>query len=291
MVWTLRAPSESPVRRFRLLLAGSGLVGSVAISPDGRRIAYSRDGSLWVRDLDRLEPREIASGGDTGAVFWSPDSASVGHGSGGKLWKVPAGGDERMPLGALPEGGGETVTSGTWTPDGVIVFTTDGKGLLELSEENGEVAPFLELQDGEGSYRDVSALPYGRGHLYVIHSGPGGSGGTTPASYRLALVTGNTRKVLHDGGTQPLAGPVYSPTGHILFAGSIGEPGIWALPFNLTGLEATGEPFLVAPGGTLPTVSGDETLVYLVVPDTGPDGSSRDIVVVENWFAEGSGGG
>ena len=57
-----------------------------------------------------------------------------------------------------------------------------------------------------------------------------------------------------------------------------------------TGLEATGEPFLVASGGGLPTVSRDETLVYLETLGDGADDRRRGIVVVENWLAEGSRG-
>jgi len=288
MVWTLRTPTESPVRRFRLPLAGTGLVSSVAISPDGGRVAYSRDGSLWIRDLDRLEPREVSDAGNIDAVFWSPDGAWVGHGSGGKLWKVPAGGGKAMAICALPEGHRGTATSGAWTPDGRIVFTTDETSLLEVSEEDGEVVPFLELQEGEDSYRDVSALPYGRGYLYVIHRTRGDRGEGAPTRSSLGLVSGNTRKVLHEGQAQPLANPIYSPTGHILFQGAPDGPGIWALPFNLTGLEATGEPFLVATGGGIPTVSSDETLVYLEAPGAGAHDPRRGIVVVENWFADRS---
>ena len=212
----------------------------------------------------------------------------MGHGSGGKLWKVPAGGGEAKAIGALPEGHRGTATSGAWTPDGRIVFTTDETGLMEVSEEDGKVVPFLELQEGEDSYRNVSALPYGRGYLCIIHRTRGDREGAAPSLHSLALVSGNTRKVLYEGQTHPLASPVYSPTGHIVFQGAPDEPGIWALPFNLTGLEATGEPFLVASGGGIPTVSSDETLVYLEAPDAGAHDRHRGIVVVENWFADRS---
>ena len=46
----------------------------------------------------------------------------------------------------------------------------------------------------------------------------------------------------------------------------------------------------MASGGGLPTVSSDETLVYL--EDLGADTHDQrpGIVVVENWFAEAGGG-
>jgi WD40 repeat protein len=289
MVWTLRTPTESPVRRFRLFPAGAGLVSGVAISPDGKKVAYSDDGGLWVRDLDRLESREISTARNTNAVFWSPESAWVGYGSGGMLWKVPAGGGEATAMGAFRDHG-EVATSGAWTPDGRIVFTTGEGGLLTVSADNGEVAPFLDLLDGEDSYHDVSALPYGRGYLYIIHRSPADGRGAASSPHSLALVSGNTRKLLHEGQANTLAGPTYSPTGHILFQGGPDGTGIWALPFNLTGLEATGEPFLVASGGSLPTVSDDETLVYLTAPSLASGDSRGEIVVVENWLGEGGGG-
>jgi hypothetical protein len=281
-VWTLRVPTESPLRRFQL--AGAGIVNSVAISPDGKRIAYSRDGSFWIRDLDSLEPREVQGAGETDALFWSPDSAWVGYRSGRRLWKAPAGGGEPVALCDLPDPERGRAISGAWTMDGRILLTMGQSGLLEVSEEGGEAAPFLELLEGQDSYHDVSALPYGRGYLYVIQRKAGDREGASPNLHHLALVSGNTRKVLHEEETHRLANPVYSPTGHILFQGAPAGSGIWALPFNLTGLEATGEPFRVVSGGGLPTVSSDETLVYLAIP--GVDDRRQGIVVVENWFAE-----
>jgi len=59
-----------------------------------------------------------------------------------------------------------------------------------------------------------------------------------------------------------LAYPAYSATGHILYERSTGTFGIWALPFSLSKLEATGEPFLVVQGGARPSVANDGTLIY-----------------------------
>jgi len=53
--------------------------------------------------------------------------------------------------------------------------------------------------------------------------------------------------------------PTYSPSGHLLFDD---ESGIWALPFSLSTLTVTGDPFVVA-AGVFPDVSADGTLTYL----------------------------
>ena len=42
---------------------------------------------------------------------------------------------------------------------------------------------------------------------------------------------------------------------------------MWAVPFSLASLTVTGEPFLVAENGELPSVSRDGTLAYRVVED------------------------
>jgi dipeptidyl aminopeptidase/acylaminoacyl peptidase len=73
---------------------------------------------------------------------------------------------------------------------------------------------------------------------------------------------GKPRYVLEAAG-QAVEDAVYSPTGHILFQRSPTNSGVWALPFSVSDLKATGEPFLVSPGVRDPSVSSDGTLVVL----------------------------
>ena len=69
------APAEpGPVRRFSMQL---GYVRPV-ISPDGRHIAFRRDGSLWIRDLESETPREIPGGKASGG--YNADSGTAWHG-------------------------------------------------------------------------------------------------------------------------------------------------------------------------------------------------------------------
>jgi len=60
-----------------------------------------------------------------------------------------------------------------------------------------------------------------------------------------------------------LEDPAYSPSGHILFHRSGASAGIWALPFALEQLEATGEPFLVTADAVHPCVARDGTLSFV----------------------------
>ena len=64
--------------------------------------------------------------------------------------------------------------------------------------------------------------------------------------------------------------PVYSATGHILFARTPVNEGVWALPFSLERLDATGAPYLVEAGLGTPSVSTTGTFLYLPAPTTIP---------------------
>jgi Tol biopolymer transport system component len=62
---------------------------------------------------------------------------------------------------------------------------------------------------------------------------------------------------------QQLTNPVYSSTGHILYHRAPENQGLWALPFSVSKLEATGEPFLAFPNANFPSVSSDGTLALV----------------------------
>src|SRR6266852_7214178 len=51
----------------------------VAISPDGKRVAWSeRDHGIWIADVDGAHRRQLTTGDDEGLAF-SPDSASLAY--------------------------------------------------------------------------------------------------------------------------------------------------------------------------------------------------------------------
>ncbi len=258
VAWSVLAPSapaESPLRKFELEVENAN--PSPVISPDGGRIAYSEGGRLWIRDLDHLEPREIPGSDGGAAPFWSPGGDWLGYSASGRLWKVPSSGGEPAAISDLPQGIDRSAGGAAWGADGTIVFTTGNTGLLRVPAQGGDPEPFLEPGSDEVDFHNVSALPGGRGWLFVVHAREGSSGET------LDLYADGERKEIHHLSGQVLFRPVYAPTGHILYRRFGTNPGIWALPFSLSSLEATGRPFLVAAGGRSPSVASDGTLVYV----------------------------
>ena len=261
-----REGPETPLRRFALPVEGMQ-VREMAVSPDGRHIAYTTglglNGELWIWDLDRLTPRKIENSIGAAFPFWSPNSDFVAF----RPMRVS---QQELRRVSLHGGPASTICStnagfmgGTWSQDGSsIVFSSRDEGrfrLYEVTPQGGTAKPLLDAEGSEQQQHQV--LP----HFLPDHGGKRG----------LVLAQGpqgGSEIVVRDleSGRQealtPGDAPVYSPTGHIVYQS---EGALWALPFSAEALRAAGEPFPVAGAGSLQSVSGDGTLVYLHSDATG----------------------
>ena len=91
-----------------------------AISPDGRRVAYTDGQRLRIRDLTTFETRDVQVAGVAGLPSWSPDGALVAFFTDHKwLWKVPKEGGAATKICDLPPG---VVFGIAWRPDRTIVI-------------------------------------------------------------------------------------------------------------------------------------------------------------------------
>jgi eukaryotic-like serine/threonine-protein kinase len=256
-MWLLRpASSEPPLRKLELQIPGLDLsiYYAYSISPNARSVAYVSNRRLWIRDLDRLEPREVPNTENASHPFWSPDSANVGYVIGKKMWKTSSAGAGSTAITDLPD----LLTAAgaaSWRADGTIIFTTGSSGLMQVPAQGGDPTPLLNVGADEADFHDVSVLPDGRGVLFAVHRSVHGVD-------TIALFDGKSRKNLLQLDGQRIGHPVYSQTGHVLFERRLTNQGIWALPFSLRRMEVTGEPFLVVPGAGPPRVADDGTLVF-----------------------------
>ncbi len=145
---------------------------AVAISPDGRRIAYvvadSSADELWVRDLDAPAARRVGDATAVSDVFWSPDSRYLGFATTGddaRLWKVPAEGGSPVSLCDVTWSRGAT-----WGKGGDIVFSPAPNGpLYRVSAGGGEarLATALDTSRHETAHRMPWFLPDGDHFLYA----------------------------------------------------------------------------------------------------------------------------
>jgi dipeptidyl aminopeptidase/acylaminoacyl peptidase len=99
-------------------------------------------------------------------------------------------------------------------------------------------------------------LPGDRGILLIQHRAR-----KSPDTIQV-FANGERRTILQLEG-QNLANVAYSASGHVLFVRIPDNPGLWALPFSLETLEATGDPVLVAPRASEPSTAADGTLAHL----------------------------
>ncbi len=239
-------PSQAPpvVARFLFTLGEGQLIGpapttrAVAISPDGRQIAYAANFRLYFRSLWELEARPVA-GTDTGvfltSLAFSPDSRSVA------FWSSA---DDTLKRVAVSGGAAVTICSAdeplgmSWGEDG-IVFGQDDKGIMRVSANGGTPEVLVSVNDDEQAY-SPQMLPDGDTILFTLATG------TAPERWDEAQIVAQSlrsgeRKILVEGGSDGR----YVPTGHLLYAiGGI----VFALPMDLRQLEVTGGPVPIIEG-------------------------------------------
>ena len=247
---------EAPLRRFAFtpesLYETSG--GRVAISPNGRHIVYVAGGEetkLWVRDLDREEPRELAGAEDAVRPFWSPDSQFIGFAANQELKKISAQGGPAITLCPLPEG---DLRGGGWSPEGDFVAFGSGapSKIYEVPSRGGE--PRLLFEPDVVGITSPHYLPSQAAARSIIFD----VGGPNDRDIAVKNLETGEWEVLAEG-----AYPVYSPGGHILYQTNRYQSGLWALPFSIETLKPTGEAFSIAENVGGPSLGADGTLVYL----------------------------
>ena len=254
----LRSQTPPEPRDFEILHEGFDHDRTVSpvLSPDGRKLIFSRDGELWLRRIDQLDPQRLEGTKGAEQPAWSPDSTSIVFSAGGDLrtLQVPGGSPTTLVVGM----GSPSQSGGIdWGHDGRIVYTTtSGTAIVEVSSRGGNPREIL-VPDGEKSadFHTPSLLPDGS-ILFVTHRIPEGPD-------TIELIQGKERTVLIQFDGESLGSPVYSPTGHIVFRRSPRNTGIWALPFTLATHEVAGDPFLVHQDGSQPSIADDGTMAYV----------------------------
>jgi eukaryotic-like serine/threonine-protein kinase len=212
----------------------------IALSPDGRYLAYQSRGRLMLRAFDQLGAVPLAgvSGGRT--PFFSPDSRWIGFFDGSDLKKVAITGGRVIPLSrelGSPNGG-------SWGDDGTIVVSSeDGNfGLRRVSADGGEATELTRTEAAHLGHGSPSMLPGSRGVLFTI-------GANAPEDRHLAVLdlkSGEQKTLLRGG-----AAAEYLDTGHLVYA-TFGSQGsdvsgtLWVVGFDLNRLELVGEPVRVS---------------------------------------------
>jgi serine/threonine-protein kinase len=262
-------PTDRPLVRLEVELGsdvalealGQPTPGSLAISPDGRRLVYVASVAggppkLLIRRLDQPGATELAGTDGGRNPFFSLDSRWVVYNDGGHLKKISVEGGATV---AMVERG--VVVGGTWLDNGDLIFASGlDAGLLRAPADGGAATEILKLGGGELFYAMPQLLPGGRHVLMTVY-------GTPPnvdrATIDVVSLTDNSRKTIARGGTSAR----YLPSGHVVYTN---RNTMFAIPFDVEALETRGTPVPVlndvaydlAAGLAQYDVSRDGTLVY-----------------------------
>jgi serine/threonine-protein kinase len=152
---------------------------------------------------------------------------------------------------------------GDWADDNTIVFQSDvgHAALSRVSADGGSPQPFVDARDIAGSIRWPQFLPGGKGLLYTVGVAGSFEAGTVMAQ---ALPNGKPQVVFRNAYYGRYV------TGHVLY---MHQGTLFAAPFNITRLEATGAAVPVVEGvsGNYGTGSGEfavsRTGVLVYVPN------------------------
>ena len=282
--WAMR-PAPSAVRQLAITFDAEAPLGTtndpnLALSPDGSRLVYvsgaqGSQTSLMLRALDRLDAVPIPGTERAHSPFFSPDGQWIGYFS-----------DTDRTLKKVSIAGGPAVTIATtegahfgasWGADDMITFA--GPGLSRVPAAGGTPVAVTtpDVEQGETRHTFPDVLPEGRAVLFA---------NTIKGQSRIELLRFDTgeRVVLVDKGTSAR----YALTGHVVYSDA-GR--LFAVPFDLGALRATGSPVPVLEGVAVTSdgpavfsVARDGTLVYL--PGDVSGGSQRGLVWVDQQGVE-----
>ncbi len=231
---------DAALVKLPLLPPAQGVFESIAISPDGRLLAFTasdRSGrvQLWLRPLDSLAAQPVGDTDGASQPFWSPDSRFVGFFADRKLKKVDVAGGRPQTIANVSSGRGAA-----WGGDGTIIFSQGSSALYRVPSTGGEIRALttLDTSKRESFHRWPAFLPDGHHYLFTIYgSQPDRTGifaGSLDSKDRVRLAPDSANAVYVPGkGT----------SGYLLFAR---DGALVTQPFDTAGLRLLGEPVPVA---------------------------------------------
>ena len=264
-LWPTNATvTPAAVTRFTIALPEKGVFANlgrsaIAVSSDGRQIAYVADNRLFVRSVGEFESRVITgTSPDEGinSPVFSPDGRALAYVS------ATENAIKRIAM----EGGSPFKICDVVTPLGVTWFENDlffgagVNGIMRVSINGGAPERIAEVPNTELAY-GPQLLPGGKAVLFSVTARVGAGGSSPNSSIVLQALPSGTRQTLVVDGSVVR----YVPTGHLLFA----QSGIvMARAFSLERMEFTGAPVPVLQG-VRRGVGANQALTQFAVSDAG----------------------
>jgi eukaryotic-like serine/threonine-protein kinase len=209
----------------------------MALAPNGHTVAVvgfsesAGTNSLWLYEVGGKEERKLAETEGASFPFWSPDGKALGFFAEGKLKKLEIAGGSVQVICDAPAGRG-----GTWSKDGVIVFSPSGQlggGLYRVPVAGGAATRITvpDASRAENSHRWPIFLPDGKHFLYLAANV---SGQTNPDAIFVGKLDSNEKKFV----VKAMGNPAYAVQGYLLFCR---EKTLYRQTFDADKLEPSGE--------------------------------------------------
>jgi Tol biopolymer transport system component len=241
LVWLLKpsaaaVPAARDTVRFNITPPAPLAVaeGFVAVSPDGRQVAYGAGDAasqqLFVHDIGRFDSRVVPGTDGVVDAAFSPDGQSIVFIADRKLKRVALAGGTPRTLRESVDGAGLN-----WTPDQNILFNPGlATGIWRIPADGGMPTVVTIAGGKDNNHRFPEMLPNGKGVLFS-----GGGGVSENQIYVQSLTSGQRRALVHG------VAPHYLPTGHLTYV----EGGtLFAVRFDLERLDVTGSAVALVEG-------------------------------------------
>jgi eukaryotic-like serine/threonine-protein kinase len=205
-----------------------------AISPDGKRLAFTATGAngtnIWIRDLASLDMRPVPGTEGVWSVFWSPDSRSVYY---SVKWTLKEAN--------LETGSGRSVAEfthiaelGTWRSNGDLLLYLGAGGVVDFHPQDGSTRKVAT------GIRWPQFLPGGDRLVYAAYDGQ------AKVSHAMALdyIGGEPLTLMETNSRVQYAPPLRDgEPGALLF---IRGGSLLAQPFDAIRLRLMGDPVSIA---------------------------------------------
>ncbi len=258
--------ARRPVTRMQFAIPVKSEVGNLALSADGKMLAYvarddaSGENMLYYLPVGSQSVSQLP--GTEGAYypFWSPDDTNVAFFANGKLKKVAIAGGAPQVIARASFGRG-----GTWGSRGVIVYTPDPGGpLWQVNSDGTNPAPLTEKMflKEENSHRWPVFFPDGNTYLFWAGNFANRAQDSTSGIYISTLASKGKKMVV-----AAHSNPGYA-NGHLYYVGD--KQQLLAVSLEPGQARISSEPAVVADLVAYQpsvlwaafTVGGSDTVVY-----------------------------
>ncbi len=210
----------------------------MSISPDGSQLVYVANEQLYLRNLDQMESRPIqGTEGGPRNPFFSPD---------GRWVAFQSSVDQQLKKIAISGGVPVTLCDATWLfgaswGEGDTIVFGQLEGIKRVSGNGASCELLIATEPGE-LVHGPEILPDGKSILFTLASGTGSDRWDEAQIVVQSLESeSEERTVVVEGGSDAR----YVPTGHLVY---VLEDVLFAVPFDLTTLEVSGEAVSVVQG-------------------------------------------